>query len=163
MRFGKTALALATIFSTAALAACGGATVESDDVDGTVAPLDRAPQTTPDRPGEEPGDADAQASRAPQPQDSGAQEIEEVPDPQIARTEEDVTYLEDLSGEGIDVEGVEDQLIGAAGTVCRDDGSGVDQVTVTAVAGQLVAQGRTDLEPAEIVPLIENAARGAYC
>ena len=163
MRFGKAALALATVFSTAALAACGGATVENDGTDGTVAPLDRAPQTTPDRPDDEPDDTDAPAPESPQPQDHGAQEVEEIPDPQIARTEEDVTYLEDLSGEGINVEGVEDQLIGAAGTVCRDDGSGVDEVTVMAVAGQLVAQDRTDREPAEIVPLIENAARAAYC
>ena len=66
-------------------------------------------------------------------------------------------------GVGVDVDGVEDQLIGAASTVCRSENSDIGQVTVTAVAGQLVEQQRTELNAEDAVALIENEARAAYC
>lgn len=172
MRPGKYGLALATVLSALALTACGGATVENDPgTDTSVAPLERAPQSTPaDSDAESDGESDAgdgappaAPPASPQPQDQGAQEVSEVPNPQPERSEEDTTFLGGLSDGGIDVAGVEDQLIGAASTVCRAEDSDIGQVTVTAVAGQLVEQQRTDLNPEAAVSLIENEARAAYC
>ncbi|AKK09881.1 hypothetical protein [Corynebacterium testudinoris] len=158
-RFGLAITALATA---GVLAACGGATVDEDSTTATsVAPLERAPQSTT---ASESSSATARPTPTEaQPQDQGAREVEEVPEQSVPRTKEDLDYLEDLGGSGIDVKGVESQMIGTAVTVCRPEDSGIDAVTVPAVAGQLVEQGRSDKSPEEIATLIENAARKAYC
>ncbi|GAB2513896.1 hypothetical protein CATRI_12430 [Corynebacterium atrinae] len=155
-RIGLAIMALATAV---VLAACGGTTVEEGSVTATsVAPLERSTAAS--------ESSSAKASPSPteaQPQDQGAREVEEVPEQSVPRTKEDLAYLEDLSGSGIDVKGVESQMIGTAVTVCNPEGSGIDAVTVPAVAGQLVEQGRSNKSPEEIATLIENAARKAYC
>lgn len=174
MRAGRTGLLLATLLSAGVLTACGSATVENDPgADASVAPLERAPRATTEQP--EDGDADAPAAPAqPQPRDQRAQEVSEVPDPAPERSEEDSAFLTAVAEGGVDVAGVEDQLIGAALTVCRSEGGDSSDiaeqqerdagtVTVGAVAGQLLEQGRTELEQEETVALIENEARAAYC
>ncbi|AGF73617.1 DUF732 domain-containing protein [Corynebacterium halotolerans] len=168
MRPGRHGLLLATALSAFALTACGGATVENDPgTDTSVAPLERAPQSTPAESDDESDDGGERPPAAPpaspQPQDQGAQEVSEVPTPQPERSGEDTAFLGGLSDGGIDVNGVEDQLIGAASTVCRAEESGIGEVTVTAVAGQLVEQQRTELTAEDAVALIENEARAAYC
>ncbi len=174
MRPGRTGLLLATVLSAFALTACGSATVENDPgTDTSVAPLERAPQSTSenneDDREEEGGDRDSQSAAQPQPQDQRAQEVSEVPSPEPERSEEDTDFLDGVAEGGIDIEGVEDQLIGAASTVCRPadqgegEGAAVAEVTVGAVAGQLQEQGRTELDQEDAAALIENEARAAYC
>lgn len=164
----RTGLIIAALTGTLTLTACGGATVENDPTTATsVAPLERAPKG--DASEESPEDAEtagrppAGRPAEPQPQDQGAREIDEIPEQETPRSPEDVTFLGDLTDEGIDVEGVEDQLIGTASTVCGNDGNVLTEATPPAVAGQLVEQGRTDLPVGEVAALIESAAENAYC
>lgn len=175
-----TGLIAATLIGTLSLTACGGATVEDTGATATsVAPLDRAPRSTEasseQSSEKEAEDADesaaASSSRepgpdrpaAPQPQDQGAREVDEVPAQEAARSPQDVDYLGALTDQDIDVAGVEDQLIGTATVVCNPEGTGIDQATVPAVAGQLVEQGRTDKSAEELTQLIVDNARQAYC
>lgn len=131
-------LAITALATAGVLAACGGATVDEDSTTATsVAPLERAPQST--TASESSSATSRPTPTEAQPQDQGAREVEEVPEQSVPRTKEDLDYLEDLGG------------------------SGIDAVTVPAVAGQLVEQGRSDKSPEEIATLIENAARKAYC
>ena len=73
-------------------------------------------------------------------------------------TAQEETYLEQLRENGLNVEGVEDQLTATGRTVCSDD-----TVTRDAVAGQLVAQRRTDMDPAALGTLIADTARANLC
>lgn len=164
----RTGLLIAALGGALTLTACGGATVENDPTTATsVAPLDRAPRN---------GDSEAESGSGeavdrppagrpaePQPQDQGAREIDEIPEQQIPRSAEDVAFLGELTDEGIDVDGVEDQLIGTASTVCGNGENVLTEATPPAVAGQLVEQGRTDLPVGEVTALIESAAQNAYC
>lgn len=177
----KTGLIAATLIGALSLTACGGATVEDTDATATsVAPLDRAPRSseaTESSTEKEAEDSDesesaaASSSRepdadrppAPQPQDQGAREVDEVPAQEAPRSPQDVEYLGALTDQDIDVAGVEDQLIGTATTICNPEGTGIDQATVPAVAGQLVEQGRTDRSAEELTQLIVDNARQAYC
>ena len=58
---------------------------------------------------------------------------------------------------GVNTEGVEDQLVGAAQAACQGDG-----VTVPAVAGQLIEQGRSELSHEQLIQLITERGR-ALC
>ena len=89
--------------------------------------------------------------------------LDEVPAQEAPRPPQDVEYLGALTDQDIDVAGVEDQLIGTATTICNPEGTGIDQATVPAVAGQLVEQGRTDRSAEELTQLIVDNARQAYC
>lgn len=161
----KTGLLVAVLTGALTLSACGEATVENDPTATSVAPLERAPrestsETTteserPTPPRQRPAD--------PQPQDQGAREVDEIPAQEVPRSPEDVTFLGDLTDEDVDVEGVEDQLIGTAATVCGGGDNDLTTATLPAVAGQLVEQGRSDLPVDEVATLIESAARNAYC
>lgn len=146
------ALALA---SALALSACGGSTVTSDDVASStsVAPLEHSSSAT--------TTSSRATSSSAQPQDEGAREISSIPSaqPQVDAATEG--YLSEISDGGIDVAGVEDQLVGTAQAVCADDP--VSAATAGAVAGQLVEQGRTDLAADEVTRIIESSARDAYC
>ncbi|RSZ64714.1 hypothetical protein EAH68_03700 [Corynebacterium hylobatis] len=164
----RTGLIIAALTGTLTLTACGGATVENDPTTATsVAPLERAPKNDVSEESPETGEPGRRPPTGrpaePQPQDQGAQEIDEVPEQQTPRSPEDVTFLGDLTDEGIDVEGVEDQLIGTASTVCGGGGNVLTEATPPAVAGQLVEQGRTDLPVGEVTALIESTAKNAYC
>jgi hypothetical protein len=164
----RTGLLTAALTGALTLTACGGATVENDPTTATsVAPLERAPRTdaseTTSEAGETTGRPTAGRPVEPQPQDQGAREVDEVPEQQTPRSAEDVTFLGDLTDEGIDIEGVEDQLIGTASTVCGGGDDDLTTATLPAVAGQLVEQGRTDLPVEEVAALVEAAATNAYC
>lgn len=162
----KTGLLVAVLAGTLTLTACGEATVENDATTATsVAPLERAPRESspvttaeskrPTAPRPPPAD--------PKPQDQGAREIDEIPAQEVPRSAEDITFLGDLTDEDIDVDGVEDQLIGTAATICGGGDNDLTTATLPAVAGQLVEQGRSDLPVDEVAELIDSAARNAYC
>ncbi|QGU05716.1 DUF732 domain-containing protein [Corynebacterium comes] len=165
----RTGLLVIALTGGLTLTACGGATVENDPTTATtVAPLERSPKesaSTTASESEEPTTTQRSAQRPadPQPQDQGAREVDEIPDQEVPRSTEDVTFLGDLSDDGIDIDGVEDQLIGTAGTVCGDGGNDLTSATLPAVAGQLVEQGRTDKPVDEVAALIDSAAKNAYC
>lgn len=181
-RSGLLAAGLIGALSLATLTACGDSTVNDNESTTTsIAPLERAPRsstatTVPssERSAERDRDRDeegaASSSRrtpeprpAPQPQDQGAREIDEIPAPEMPRSPEDVRYLGALTDEEIDIEGVEEQLIGTAATVCEGGDSDFARSTLPAVAGQLIEQGRTDKSVDDVAALIEDAARNAYC
>lgn len=161
------ALTLASVAAAAlVLSACSSATVDNSAdnaadsaVPSSVAPLERNKDLDATTGESEPEGADSGESAAePQAQDQGAQEIEEIPD--APPREEGEQELLDAMGEaGINVGGVEDQLITAARAACNQE----DQVTVQAIAGQLIEQGRTELAIGEVVTLIEDTARTGYC
>lgn len=171
---------VATMVAALALAACGGdATVENDDV-SSVAPLTQTDDPAEESAGETDTDgeetttedsdqtsepnAPAPPPAQPQPEDGAAEEIEEIPEQAPQRSDEEEALLGELGDGGINVDGVEDQLIGAANTVCDSQGSGEDtNVIVPAVAGQLIEQGKTELSNEEATELIDSAARSAYC
>ena len=163
--------------SAALLVGCGGSTVTSDDVESetTVAPLersgaettdaddstdseDREETTTQERPD---GQGSAGVAAPPPPEDQGAREISEIPEAESPTSPEDEEYLSALTDADVDVAGLESSLVGTATTVCASEG-GVN-VTASAVAGQLIEQGRTELDHGELTELIEESARATYC
>ncbi|NME88933.1 hypothetical protein [Corynebacterium stationis] len=156
----------AALLAAFTLAACGSATVESGSEispDDTIAPLERgegeltsAPETSSSKAAAASSEASTSASE-PAPEDRGAQEVEKAPTPQVDNS--DAGYLDAIAGSGVDISGVENQLISAAHTACNPD----DEVTVLAVAGQLVEQERTDKDVEEVATLINEHAQAAYC
>lgn len=147
-----------------ALTACGGSTVTSDDVDSSstsVAPLDRGSSSASSSPSSSSTSSSRAASSSAQPQDEGAREISSIPsaEPAVDPTQE--KYISGLADDGINVEGIEAQLVGTAQTVCSDDP--LASVTAGAVAGQLIEQGRTDRSVEEVTRAIETSARDNYC
>lgn len=172
--------ALISAFAALGLVACGGdATVENDPATelSSVAPLTRETATEEESPTESGAEesegtessrestsrAPAPAPAEPLPEDGPAEEIEEIPEQTIQRTPQEEDYLAQLSEGKIDVTEVEDQLLGAAATVCESVASGNPNVIVPAVAGQLIEQGKTELSAEEATSLIESAAESAYC
>lgn len=149
--------------------ACGGATVENSSTDTTIAPLTRsvAPSESPsegaDASTSAPSESVAQSPEAPLPQDQPAQEVSEIPDNSLQLSGVDREYLDSLKADGVDVEGIEDQLIGTASVVCGSEGAPLDEATIGAVAGQLIEQGRTTKAFEEVVDMINSSARKAYC
>lgn len=149
--------------------ACGGATVENSSTDATIAPLTRsvAPSESPsegaDASTSAPSESVAQSPEAPLPQDQPAQEVSEIPDNSLQLSGVDREYLDSLKADGVDVEGIEDQLIGTASVVCGSEGAPLDEATIGAVAGQLIEQGRTTKAFEEVVDVINSSARKAYC
>lgn len=161
---GITALAATALL----LSACGSATVDNTEETAadvtSVAPLERGSGVEDTETESEAESTDEQERpdaepTSPQAQDRGAREIDEVPEQVPVTSDEDQGYLDALREDGVNVDGVEDQLIGAAGAACSLE----DNVTIPAVAGQLIEQNRTDMDHAELVGLIENQARSAYC
>ncbi|GAB3702234.1 hypothetical protein [Corynebacterium nasicanis] len=162
MRHGMLA---AVLVGALALTACGDATVDNNTTTATsVPPLTRAPKESASTETSTSKETTTRPRPAdPQPQDQGAREIDEVPEVAVPRTAADVNYLGELSDADIDVKGVEDQLIGTAGTVCEGGDSELNRATLPAVAGQLIEQGRTDKSVEEVADIIEAAATNAYC
>lgn len=175
----RLALSVVALSCAGLLSACGGsATVEGGTGTGgvtSIAPLDRggdnsvAPSAADGASGAasasaQPGGAGNGAgvgnggNAEPTARDEGAHEISSVPAPAPAE-ETEAKFLEALGKAGINVEGAEDQLIGAGLAVC---GQGND-VTVAAAAGQIIAQGRTQLDHGATVKALADAARGALC
>ena len=152
-------------FSTLActLAACSGsATVDGEDV----TPQETTSETvvassSAEAPGEGNGASTSKRSSAPVnsgPRDQPAQEVTVAPEQTSGFTPEEETFLQQLSENGLNIEGVEDQLTATGRTVCSDD-----TVTRDAVAGQLVEQRRTDMDPGALGTLIADTARANLC
>lgn len=59
---------------------------------------------------------------------------------------------------GVNVDGVEDQLLGAGKAACDEN-----EVTIAAVAGQLIEQQRTTMGFEELSQLIKDSARSGIC
>lgn len=169
----KAPLAVFVVAVSMVATACGGATVENSPTETSIAPLTRSVAPSADlsesasatteveeSSATEPG---ADRPEAPLPQDQPAQEVSEIPDSSLQLSGVDREYLDSLKADGVDVEGVEDQLIGTASVVCGSEGAPLDQATIGAVAGQLIEQGRTTKEYEELVSLIDSSARKAYC
>lgn len=151
----KIAGCLATIASVAALAGCGGATVDSDDVTETATATSTsettetaASSTVVERSSSAGGGASDQPAR----------EVTEVPQQASAFTPAEEAYLAGLRENGVNIDGVEDQLTATGATVCEDD-----LITRDAVAGQLVEQRRTDMDAAGVATLIDDTARANLC
>lgn len=108
---------------------------------------------------------------APDANDSGAEEVDQVP-AGTGRSEEDQKYLEELKNNDIDLSkvdgasdpgGVEDQLIAAGRGYCTAKAEDRPDVFTALAAGQLQTQGIVDKDPQEIEKVIVDAADSAYC
>ena len=151
----KIAGCLATIASAAALAGCGGATVDSDDVTETATATSTSETTETASSStvvERSSSAGGGAS------DQPAREVTEVPQQASAFTPAEEAYLAGLRENGVNIDGVEDQLTATGVTVCEDD-----LITRDAGAGQLVEQRRTDMDAAGVATLIDDTARANLC
>ncbi|WPF66018.1 MULTISPECIES: DUF732 domain-containing protein [unclassified Corynebacterium] len=169
----RIALGGMAILVAAGVAACGGTTVEGGDgTENTVAPLTRSQgaSASAEKSGEKTESTRAASESAAEPartvseQDSGAREIESLPEPQGATTPEEQGYLDLVADGGVDTQKVSDQLIAAAQSVCTAAAEGTEgDATAQAIGGQLVEQGFTELDAQKAAELIENSAREAYC
>lgn len=135
------------------LSACGSATVdEGDATETSVAPLERSSvasgESSASKASESSASASAERTPGEEPEDRGAREISEIPTPAPAQGP-DQDFLAAVAEKGVSIDGVEDQLVGAAQASCQGDA-----VTVPAVAGQLIEQGRTELSHEDVVQLI---------
>ncbi len=157
----RVALAAAMAVPALVLSACGGSTVDTAEIESEQSSASAAPGSAEASPSAAPSatrGTPAPGSQSPQVRDPGATRADEAPDNRMPLTPEDESFLDALEGAGIAVDGTEDQLIGAGHAHC-----GVDSALVDAVAGQLVAQGRTDRSPQDAAKAIADAADAAYC
>ena len=155
------------------LSACGSATVESENSpeQTKVAPLERSPQPasasesaseassqSADSSDEKSSSESSAASASDEPEDRGAREISAIPSPsQTQGPEQD--FLAAVQKAGVKTEGAEDQIIGAGQAACNEG----DAVTIPAVAGQLIEQGRAPLSHEELTAVLTDQARGTLC
>ena len=151
----KIAGCLATIASAAALAGCGGATVDSDDVTETATATSTSETT---ETASSTTAVERSSSAGGGASDQPAREVTEVPQQASAFTPAEEAYLAGLRENGVNIDGVEDQLTATGATVCEDD-----LITRDAVAGQLVEQRRTDMDAAGVATLIDDTARASLC
>ncbi len=160
----KFALCLTTITCTAALTACGGATVDSEDVTETAATS--ATETATETATESATGSAAASSAGGAPGSSSrngagdqpAREVETVPTQVPSYAPEEQAFLDHLRQNGVNVDGLEDQLTATGFTVCDDD-----TITRDAVAGQLVEQRRTDMDAGTVATLLSDTARANLC
>lgn len=158
----------------ATLTACGGsATVDNESGPSSIAPLERPTSSAASESAASAssgsavsaalGDASsagfgANAPAAPRVKDQGAKEIASIPATATAAPT-DADYLDQVKAAGINVSGVEDQVVAAGSAACNPS----DTVTVGAVAGQLVAQGRTTLSREQIISTLSDNGKAFYC
>lgn len=129
------------------LAGCDSATVDSEPPQETeVVPLERESDA--------PSSSESATSKSQE--DRGAREISEIPSAEVP--EPDAKYLDKLKDAGVNVDGVEDQLLGAGKAVCDEN-----EVTISAVAGQLIEQQRATQSFEELSQLIKDSARSGIC
>lgn len=157
---GFGALCVSTLLY-ATLTACGGsATVEGDKATvtpttttatSTTATATTSATTTTPR-------ASGGAAVPPGDGDRPAREVETVPDQATGYSPAEEAFLEQLRENGLNIEGVEDQLTATGFSVCSND-----MITRDAVAGQLVEQRRTDMDPAALGQLLTDTARANLC
>ena len=89
--------------------------------------------------------------------DRGAQEIDEMPDTNNFEGD-NAAFLDDVRALGVDVDGVEGQVISAGYLVCDDQ-----TAILQAVAGQLIGQDRTDREFEDLADNLAESARKHFC
>lgn len=155
----KLALCLTTITCTAALTACGGATVDSEDVTETAATSATETATSATESGTASATESATASSSRNGAgDQPAREVETVPTQVPSYAPEEQAFLDHLRQNGVNVDGLEDQLTATGFTVCDDD-----TITRDAVAGQLVEQRRTDMDAGTVATLLSDTARANLC
>lgn len=162
----KRALCLTTLGLAAFLTACGGATVDSEDVTGeatSTATSTESTATTESTAAASSAEGSTAASsgvpsRSNSADDQPAQEVESIPTQAPSFSAEEQAFLDHLRENGVNVEGVEDQLTATGFTVCGDD-----PITRDAVAGQLVEQRRTDMDAGQVAALISDTARANLC
>lgn len=159
----KVAFCFATAAAAVAVAACGGATVDSDDVTETPTVVSETTETEtePSETTEASETAETSAvvsSQSKRVDDQPAREVTEVPQQASAFTPQEEAYLATLRESGVNVDGIEDQLTATGATVCADN-----LITRDAVAGQLVEQRRTDMDAAGVAALISDTARANLC
>ena len=160
----KVAFCLATAAAAVAVAACGGATVDSDDVTDTPTVASEAEtesetetaETT--ETSEAPSSSAVVSSQSKRVDDQPAREVTDVPQQASAFSPQEEAYLATLRESGVNVDGIEDQLTATGATVCADN-----LITRDAVAGQLVEQRRTDMDAAGVAALISDTARANLC
>lgn len=161
--------AAALLAAGALLAGCGSATVdESEATETSVAPLERSSGSSEGAESSSTSSSAASSSdkassgsgssrgSGEEPEDRGAREISEIPAPAPAEGPHQ-EFLSAISDGGVNTDGVEDQLVGAAQAACQGD-----TVTVPAVAGQLIEQGRSELSHEQLTQLISEKG-GALC
>ncbi|UIZ92016.1 hypothetical protein JZY91_10130 [Corynebacterium sp. CNCTC7651] len=150
-------------FAFLGLTACGGsATVDGDGATvtptTTTATSSTATATTTETATSSSPRASGGAALPPADGDRPAREVETIPNQATAFTPAEEAFLEDLREHGLNVEGVEDQLTATGFSVCSND-----VITRDAVAGQLVEQRRTDMDPAALAELLTDTARANLC
>ena len=162
MSMNKSFRTLATTTAVALLtfgvAACGSSTVESSEV--TSSTTTKTSTTSSSTKTSAPKSSEKSAPEITDPQ---AKRVDEAPDGQMKLSEADDSYLEALEKAGIDVAGGEDQLIGTGRAACADAPEEERQVIALAIAGQLVAQGRSQESAEEVAKTIASSAKKAYC
>lgn len=162
MSMNKSFRTLATTTAVALLtfgvAACGSSTVESSEV--TSSTTTKTSTTSSSTKTSAPKSSEKSAPEITDPQ---AKRVDEAPDGQMKLSEADDSYLGALEKAGIDVDGVEDQLIGTGRAACADAPEEERQVIALAIAGQLVAQGRSQDSAEEVAKIIASSAEKAYC
>ena len=163
----KVAFCFVTAAAAVAVAACGGATVDSDDVTDTPTVASEAEtesetettetaETT--ETSEAPSSSAVVSSQSKRVDDQPAREVTDVPQQASAFSPQEEAYLATLRESGVNVDGIEDQLTATGATVCADN-----LITRDAVAGQLVEQRRTDMDAAGVAALISDTARANLC
>lgn len=157
----KVAFCFATAAAAVAVAACGGATVDSDDVTETPTVVSETTEAETSETTEVSETTETSAvvsSQSKRVDDQPAREVTDVPQQASAFSPQEEAYLATLRESGVNVDGIEDQLTATGATVCADD-----LITRDAVAGQLVEQRRTDMDAAGVAALISDTARANLC
>ena len=154
----KVAFCFATGAAAVAVAACGGATVDSDDVTDTPTVASEAETESETETSEAPSSSAVVSSQSKRVDDQPAREVTDVPQQASAFSPQEEAYLATLRESGVNVDGIEDQLTATGATVCADN-----LITRDAVAGQLVEQRRTDMDAAGVAALISDTARANLC
>lgn len=152
------------------LAACGGVTVEGDDSSTASAPTETNGTASSSTAGSterssQASQSNGSGSSGSTARDGAAEEIDGLPEVTVERSAEAQAFLDALKDEKIDISGVEDQLIATAQNYCSSENKD-ENVTVDAVAGQLIVQGRTNVkedQAAEISSLLKESADRTYC
>lgn len=147
------------------LVACGGVTVEGDSAasSGASSEVPTEKSTGTEKSSER--SSEASKSNGSSTRDGAAEEIDGLPEAAEQRSAEAQALLDELAEAKIDVAGVEDQLVATAQNYCSSENK-EENVTVEAVAGQLIVQGRTTVkeeQTAEIATLLKETADRTYC
>ena len=175
MRMTARTCAAATVAAAALfLGACGGSATVTDDSTATSVPVatntgGAAASTTAKQDASSSSSSATASSGAPAAtaeqgsQDGGAREVPSPAAQSAPLQPVDHDYLDALKDGGINVDGVEDQLIATARNVYQAQQEGGESYLLDAVAGQLQEQGRTQDDPQQVAQVIARSAQQAYC